>query len=132
MDKFLSLVMKGRMNDHTAKYLLKQNMLGFSLIKSSVRIRWCTRRITIDFLSPLKDIPILSKTKHAVHVWMFYGFPRDSDVMPLFLFIHRLKLNTEAYTKYLEEVGLPWMNMATARDICDTITPNICPPDNLN
>ena len=39
----------------------------------------------------------------------------DCDIMPLFIFPRRLKLNTEAYIKWLKEVMLSWIEKIATR-----------------
>ncbi len=49
------------------------------------------------------------KPKHLVHIMMFGVVTTDGDIIPPFIFLQGLELNTEAYVKFLEEVMLPWM-----------------------
>ena len=49
---------------------------------------------------------ILMKTKHIVHIKIFGVVTGDIDVIPPFIFLHGLRLKTEADTKYLEKVVL--------------------------
>ena len=49
------------------------------------------------------------KTKPLVRITVFGVVTSDSDVMPLFIFLHDLRLNTVAYIMCLEEVALFWI-----------------------
>ena len=49
------------------------------------------------------------KTKYPVHITMFGVVISDGDVKLPLIFLHGLRLNTEAYIKYLEELVPPWV-----------------------
>ena len=49
------------------------------------------------------------KTKYPVYIMVFGVVTSDSDVIPSFIFRRDLRLNTEAYIKYLKEIMLPWI-----------------------
>ena len=63
-------------------------------------------------LSP-QDVPILMKTKHPVHIMVLGGVITNDDdnIMPLFLFPHDLKLNTDVFIKCLDLEGGCWKNL---------------------
>ena len=46
------------------------------------------------------------KNKHPVHIIVFFlrGVTSNDDVMALYIFLHVLRLNTEAYIKCFKEV----------------------------
>ena len=74
--------------------------------KISAGIRWWTHRTTVG-LNGWLDVPIGTKTKCPVHIMMFGLVTSDNDIMSPFIFPNGLRLNMEAYIKYLEEVMLP-------------------------
>ena len=47
---------------------------------------------------------LLEKIKYPVHIMVFGEMNRDGDVMPLVIFLHCLRLNTEAYIKCPGEI----------------------------
>ena len=61
------------------------------------------------FVCPSEDrsIFILMINKHPVNIMVFDSMTTDDDITFPFIFSHRFKLNTEAYTKCLAEVVLP-------------------------
>ena len=47
---------------------------------------------------------ISMKTKHPFHIMVFEVVTLDGDVLPLFIFLHVLRLKPEAYIVWLEEI----------------------------
>ena len=45
-----------------------------------------------------------------VHIMVFGVAKSDGDVMPLSIGPHDLRLNTESYIKYLEDIVLTWID----------------------
>ena len=117
-DKFLSQAMNKKKKEHAAKLLnklkhsLQLNMLFFFFfffLFISDEKNFCQDQIVnlkINCwlsLSP-QDVLILMKTKRPVYIMVLGMVTSDSDIMPPFIFLHSLRLNTEDYIKCLEEV----------------------------
>ena len=71
----------------------------------------CWKRQSEDFpvfgyQSKDRFIYLLMKTKYSGHIMVFGVDTRGGNVMPPFIFLHGLKLNTDTYMKGLEEVKL--------------------------
>ena len=64
-------------------------------------------------LSP-KDELIVMKIKYPVHIMMFGMVSSNSDIINLLMYLHGLRLNTEANIKCLEEVVLIWIERVVA------------------
>ena len=67
-------------------------------------ILYCLAFILEAFQCQYEDrfIFILMKTKDPLNIMVFKMIIRDGDIMPLFIFPHGLRLNTEAYIKCLK------------------------------
>ena len=72
------------------------------------------RRFQSDLVSIWGLIHIIYWWKHPVYTIVLAVVTSDGDVMPLFIFSHGLRLNTEEYIKYLGEVLLPLIETVTA------------------
>ena len=77
------------------------------MIKISARFRGWTHRTTLSLLCPTRCTNIDENQIPCPH-------HKDGDIIPLFIFSHGLRLNTEADVKCLEEVLLPWIERLTA------------------
>ena len=85
------------------------------------RCSWCILQpkpighTVCGFQSEEWIIFILMKTKYPVDTKMLGVVTRDDDVIPSFIFLHGLKLNTYAYIQCLREIVLAWIERVTAR-----------------
>ena len=53
------------------------------------------------------------KTIHPVYIIVFGMVTGNGDIILPFIFLHSLKLNIEAYLKYVEELVLFWIERVT-------------------
>ena len=63
---------------------------------------------------------ILMKAKHRIYIMLFKVVTSNDNLMPLFIFSHSFKLNTEVYIKCFKEIVLPWIERVAAG------RPNLC------
>ena len=61
------------------------------------------------FQSENRFILTRMKNKPPVHITVFEEVISNMDAIPPFIFLHAQRIHTEAYTKYLEEVLLFWI-----------------------